>query len=75
MSYYRETIARETGRKIIVARSADLGLDADPGCDWWTLCDEHSFLVSHPTLALARSHAANPLGWCEDCMDEHEGRN
>ena len=30
-----------------------------------TIGDEHSQCVGHETLALALSHASNPLGWCE----------
>lgn len=60
---------RQTGTKVTVARSAELGLDADNAGenDWWTLCVDHAFLVSHPTRKLAERHAADPMGWCEYC--------
>lgn len=47
-----------------------IGLERNGMQDWWTLCDEHGFLVQHATLAAAKFHAADPLGWCEDCCDE-----
>ena len=34
---------------------------------WVTVCEVHDNLVCHPTLALAKAHAADPAGWCEDC--------
>lgn len=36
---------------------------------WMTVCNDHGFLCTHPTLALARGHAAAPEGWCEECAD------
>lgn len=62
----------ETGGRIVVGiyRNDQAGLDEgeDGSLPWSTVCEEHSHIVSHPTLDLARSHAANPLGWCEACM-------
>jgi len=67
--YRSAHIARETGTLIVVVNAEEQGLDpgVDGDCAWYTICDEHSQLVGHRTLALAKSHASNPLGWCEVC--------
>jgi hypothetical protein len=62
-------VARETGTLILVLDGGAANLDTVAG-RWQTICDDHGYVISHETLALARSHAANPLGWCEDCADE-----
>lgn len=61
--YRSAHFARETGTLVVVYRDED----ADPTQPWISLCDDHGQLVSHDTLALAQSHASNPLGWCEIC--------
>lgn len=43
-----------------------LGID---GNRWATMCLDHGTICTHPTLALARSLAAKPSGWCEDCFE------
>jgi hypothetical protein len=47
----------------------EAGMECDPELPWATVCEEHSAIVCHPTLRLARDHAALPSGWCEDCRD------
>lgn len=58
--------ARENGALVVVL-GPEAGLDDDPELPWWTVCLDHDRLVGHPTLALARSHAADPEGWCGVC--------
>ncbi|MHB1201387.1 MAG: hypothetical protein ACYCZ6_17920 [Polaromonas sp.] len=41
-------------------------MDSDAGA-WATVCEKHSQIVCHQTLALARWHLVNPTGWCEVC--------
>jgi hypothetical protein len=61
-------IARETGTLVWVCNAEEQGLDpADGECKWYSICDDHSQLVGHRTLAQALGHASNPLGWCEVC--------
>jgi len=44
------------------------GLDPGDGATkWYTICDDHDQLVGHETLAMAKHHASDPLGWCEVC--------
>lgn len=70
--------ARATGTTVLVE---DLGhpdadwMSADPEYRWGTLCIgsldvPHSGLCEHPTLGLARAHAAHPEEWCCDCQEE-----
>jgi predicted TPR repeat methyltransferase len=47
--------------------------DVDGGA-WQTVCDEHSSVVCHDTLRAARSWAAAPDEWCEDCRVIIEAR-
>lgn len=61
-------IAKSTGTMVAVLDGREAGLDTDGG-RWSTLCDDHGHCVAHPTLALARAHAACPEGWCEPCME------
>lgn len=64
------TKARSTGTLILVLRAEEAHLDdCDGELPWSTVCDDHGTVCAHPTLALARSHAAEPEGWCEDCME------
>jgi hypothetical protein len=45
-----------------------MGLDSCGGdCAWYNGCETHGAIVGHRTLALARSFAACPEEWCEDC--------
>lgn len=59
---------RETGTMITVGNAEQDAWDQDGG-PWYTLCEDHGEIVNHPTIALARSHAAAPTGWCETCRD------
>jgi len=67
--FYQERVNRETGTLIIVGHGADIALDWETDGPWYTICEDHALLCSHPTLALARDHAAQPSGWCEGCRD------
>lgn len=61
--------ARETGRIVEVWRADDLGVEDEAG-EWVTVCADHSTSIHHSTRKLAVYHSSNPLGWCEECMDE-----
>lgn len=60
---------RATGSLVGLYNAAQAGMDPDAGA-WVTLCETHSCCVNHPTLAAARSHLADPAGWCEFCRDK-----
>lgn len=58
--------ARQTGSLVGVYDGEAARMDTDAG-RWQTVCEDHSTIVSHATLALARWHAAAPADWCEAC--------
>ncbi len=58
--------SRQTGLLVGIYHNEQAGMDASGGT-WSTVCESHGQLVSHETLALARHHAVDPLGWCEVC--------
>lgn len=62
--YRSAHFARETGTLVVVVDADEQGLD---GGKWMTICDDHGQCVGHETLAMAKYHATNPLGWCEVC--------
>lgn len=72
----QDSTNRETGTRIVVGDTTAPGSPWKPERDmdgkvvnrWMTECIDHSMLCSHPTLALALSHAACPSGWCEGCQ-------
>lgn len=64
--YWRSTRNRMTRTHITVCHGDDEGLDTTDDGPWYTICDEHGSLCSHTTLALAKSHAADP-SWCDEC--------
>lgn len=64
--------ARETGTTISIYRNDQAQMDDYR--PWSTVCEEHATIIVHETLALARYHAANPLGWCEVCNGQVCGR-
>lgn len=68
--YLRTTRNRETGRPVTVGHGEDLALDFTDDGPWYTICDDHGYLISHTSMRLARAHGSDPLGWCEDCMVE-----
>lgn len=69
--------ARQTGRLVGLYRNDQAGLDDDEGrAPWSTVCEEHGHIIAHASLALARLHLSDPLGWCEQCgADGHHDEN
>lgn len=66
---FRSAAFRNTGTLVVVLDGIAAGLDTEGG-RWQTICDDHGIVCSHPTLALATSHAVEPSGWCEPCAEE-----
>lgn len=62
-----ETRARETGTRVQVVDNRDGSFDSDDPNGWFNVCVEHGAVVSHETYRLARSFAAVPSEWCENC--------
>lgn len=75
----QKTRARSTGVEVGLYASGQADMETDPMLPWATLCEEHSTIVFHETLALAREAMPYPDGWCEECREvlkarEAEGR-
>lgn len=66
---WRQTCAaRTTGRPVSIYDGKVAGMDTEGG-RWQTVCEDHGYIVSHETIALARHHAPVPNEWCGHCMD------
>lgn len=70
----KASVCRQTGRVVSVYDGELAGMDTIGG-RWQTVCEDHSIVIAHETLKLAIWHSADPLGWCEVCMKEHEREN
>lgn len=67
----RRSRARSTGALVILVDAYEQGLGRAEDGDgrWATICDTHSTLVHHDTLALARNWMPAPEGWCDECRE------
>jgi len=69
---------RATGNVVGIYDCEQSGVDGGVQCDtdkpnpWATVCEKHGHIVGHRSLAVARSHAADPLGWCDSCREQAE---
>lgn len=71
--YWRDTRNRLTGTVISVIHGEDEGLDFETDGPWYTICNEHTEICSHATLAAARYHASVP-DWCGACAKIINGK-
>jgi hypothetical protein len=57
---------QQTGTTVGIyhAEQAELDVQAGP---WAIVCEEHHQIVHVASLAMAKHHASDPLGWCEVC--------
>lgn len=60
--------ARSTGTMVGVYNRDGMGTGEDE-LKYTTVCEDHGTLVGHPSLALAKSHAPCPEGWCDECRE------
>jgi len=60
--------SRLTGTLVGLYNAEQAGLDATAG-DWATVCEGHSTVVYHATLATARRSLPDPSGWCDCCRE------
>lgn len=67
-----QRVSRETGTLVGLYHADQSGMESDPETPWATVCEEHSTLVCHASLAAAKSHLGFPTNWCEDCQKKHE---
>ena len=57
---------RRTKTKVGLYRASEAGIEDDPVTPYATVCEAHSNVVCHETLAAARAAMSFP-DWCEDC--------
>jgi hypothetical protein len=67
------SINRQNGRIITVYDGELAGMDTSDG-RWQTVCEEHGYIICHTTRHLAIAHAADPCGWCEECINEDKNQ-
>lgn len=60
--------SRETGDLCGLYHGQQSGMECDTATPWVTVCELHSTLVCHETLAHARTHLPSPTSWCEPCQ-------
>jgi hypothetical protein len=58
---------QRTGFLVGVYNCHQAEMESDPATPWATVCEEHHAICCHTSLVMARSHAGDPEGWCEDC--------
>jgi len=71
----QQTRSRITGTLVGLYHGDQSGIESDPEVPWTTVCEEHNTLVCHRTLRLARDHAPDPTGWCQECRDNVAEKN
>lgn len=73
--------SQANGNLIGIYNCEQSGIDGGVQCDtdkpnpWATVCETHSQIIGHRSLAVARSHAADPLGWCDSCREQNTSSN
>jgi len=65
--------SRATGTMVSVIDNRDGGFDAGD-LPWFTLCEYHGGVASHPTRKLAESWAPVPDEWCPGCQKGRAGQ-
>lgn len=60
--------ARATGTLVGVYHAEQAGIAAEPGSPWVTVCEEHSTMVLHSSLAQARK-VHDPKAFCDACRE------
>jgi len=65
--------SRITKTMVSVIDNRDGSFDADDDLGWFTLCEDHGGVCSHPTRRLARDWASVPDEWCPTCQEPADG--
>jgi hypothetical protein len=60
--------ARSTGTAVSVIDNRDGSFDSGDPNGWFTLCEPHGGVASHPTRRLAFDWAPHPDQWCPTCQ-------
>jgi len=61
--------SRRTGTVVVLIDNRDGSFDATD-LPWFTLCEDHGGIASHPTRKLAAEWAPVPDEWCPGCQAE-----
>lgn len=64
---------RATRTIVSIFDAAESGLECEAGLDYVLVCDDHGACVGVETIAVARSEATDPRGWCDDCREVPAG--
>ncbi len=70
-----QRLSRETGTLCGLYHGEQSGIETDKITPWLTVCEAHSTLVCHGTLALARRHLPFPSSWCDECRTRTEQKD
>ena len=60
--------ARETGGLVVLVRSLDAGIEADPSLPYAVVCDRHATCVCGKRREMTEA-MAHPTVWCEGCRE------
>lgn len=58
---------KRTGFVVTVYDGFEAGFESEGPDRWFTLCEEHSYLVGHRSRRYAREWMSHPEDWCEEC--------
>jgi hypothetical protein len=61
--------ARRTGTTVTLYDGEEANMDTDGG-RWQTVCEQHSWIISHGRIRDARHFLGHPEDWCEGCQTE-----
>lgn len=64
---------RQNGALTSIYHAEQGGYDSESG-QWALVCEDHHWIAACSTLALARHHMPDPIGWCEPCQSVHAQR-
>ncbi len=64
-------VARTTKTIVTLYNNEEANLDTDDG-KYSTVCEDHGYLVNHPTFTIAESHLSHPEEWCCVCSGQEE---
>ena len=62
----QQTRTRYTGILVSLYNTAQADMDEGAG-PWVTVCEKHSRILGHESLAVAKDFASCPQDWCETC--------
>lgn len=55
------------GKKVVIYRAAEQGIESDPSLPWAVVCDAHSTVICDTSERGARLSMKRPDNFCERC--------